>query len=77
MSKSIVLFLESDKLDTKARKSLPEEVFALPNRRYPIHDVVHARSALAYISRFGTDEEKAKVRAAVHKRYPEIGAKHV
>lgn len=75
MPKSIILFYElagAHKLDTAARKELPEEAFALPNRRYPIHDKVHARSALAYISRYGTPEEKEKVRAAVYKRYPEM-----
>ena len=74
LNKSIVLFLEGeDKLSTEARKNLPESDFALPNRRYPIHDKTHARLALAMVSRFGSPEEKEKVRSAVHSKYPEIG----
>ena len=42
-------------------------------RRYPIPDASHARNALARVSGNGTPEEKAKVRAAVHSRFPEIG----
>lgn len=59
------------KLTSSARNSLPESAFALPGRRYPIHDENHARDALARAS--GKPEE-AQVRAAVHKRYPNIGS---
>lgn len=61
------------KLTTSARKSLPSSVFALPGRRYPIEDKSHARNALARVSQHGTPEEKAKVRGAVHRKFPSIG----
>jgi hypothetical protein len=60
-------------LMSATRKDLPASAFALPGRRYPIHDAAHARDALSRVSANGTPEEKAKVRAAVHRRYPNIG----
>lgn len=62
-------------LTTKARKQIKEENFALPGRRYPIENAVHARNALARVAQHGTPEEQAKVKAAVHRKYPSIGAK--
>lgn len=64
---------DGGELTAEHRDALPDHAFALPGRRYPIHDANHARNALARVSQHGTPEEKAKVRAAVHKRYPEIG----
>jgi len=63
------------KLTTEARKKIPGGDFALPGRRYPVEDKAHARNALARVSQFGSSEEKAKVRAKVHSKYPEIGQK--
>jgi hypothetical protein len=59
-------------LDTKERKAIQTDEFALPGRRYPIHDRAHAQNALARVSQFGTEEEKAKVRAAVKRKYPDM-----
>ena len=60
-------------LSTQARKNLSPSDFVFPEeRRYPIHDLAHARNALARVSAFGTPEEKKKVRAAVYRRYPEL-----
>ena len=39
---------------------------------YPIPDANHARLALAMVAKHGTPSEKARVRAAVHKKYPKI-----
>lgn len=61
------------KITTERRKELPSQEFALPGRRYPLEDANHARNALARVSQHGTEEEKATVRAAVHRRYPGIG----
>lgn len=61
------------KLTTKARKAIPTGEFALPGRRYPIEDESHAQNALARVSQHGTPEEKATVRAAVHRKYPGMG----
>ena len=63
-------------LTEKAREKLPAKDFALPGGRYPIHDENHARNALARVSQYGTPAEKAKVRAAVHRKYPNIGQEH-
>jgi hypothetical protein len=60
-------------LSAKGRRQIKEEHFALPGRRYPIHDRSHARNALARVSQHGTPAEQAKVRAAVAARYPGIG----
>jgi hypothetical protein len=67
------------KLSAAARHALPKKDFALGGGRYPIEDASHARNALARVSQHGTSEEKAKVRAAVHRKYPGIGsgAKHL
>jgi hypothetical protein len=38
------------RLTTEERNALPDSAFALPGRRYPIHDAAHARDALARAS---------------------------
>jgi len=64
------------KLTTKKRKSLPKTAFAIPSKKaYPINDLAHARSALARVAANGTPAEKAQVRAAVKRKFPQIGAK--
>jgi len=56
------------------RKKLHRSAFAIPeHREYPIEDEAHARNALARVSEFGTSSEQARVRAAVHKKFPGIG----
>ncbi|MES2060248.1 MAG: hypothetical protein V4438_04425 [Patescibacteria group bacterium] len=62
------------KLTTKARKKLSKKSFAIPSKKaYPIEDKAHARNALARVSQFGSPAQKAKVRAAVHAKFPSIG----
>ncbi|HKB89566.1 MAG TPA: hypothetical protein VKC60_03495 [Opitutaceae bacterium] len=68
------------KLTTKARSKLKSSSFAVPSKKpgsgsYPIPDPGHARNALARVSQHGSPAEKAKVRAAVHRKYPSIGKK--
>jgi hypothetical protein len=60
------------KLTGKERSNLPAKSFALPGGRFPINDASHGRNALARVSQHGTSEEKAKVRAAVHRKFPQI-----
>lgn len=60
------------KLTSSKRNELPDSKFAGPNRSYPIEDASHARNALARVSQHGYPELKAKVRAAVHKKFPNI-----
>jgi hypothetical protein len=63
-------------LSGKKRKALKTQSFAIPGeRKYPIHDAAHARNALARVAQHGTPAEKARVRAAVKRRYPNIGGK--
>jgi hypothetical protein len=63
-------------LTAKKRNALKKSSFAEPGKRaYPIQDASHARNALARVSQHGTPAEKAKVRAAVHRKYPSIGKK--
>lgn len=60
-------------LTRKERNRLPDSDFAIPElRKYPIENPAHARNALARVAQFGTQEEKQRVREAVHKRYPKI-----
>ena len=59
------------------RKKLPKSAFAIPEKApgsgsYPIPDLVHARDALA---RAGGKPVEARVRAAVHKKFPELAGK--
>lgn len=60
-------------LSAAQRKKLPKKDFALGAGRYPIPNKSHARNALARVSQYGTSSEKAKVRAAVHRKFPDIG----
>ena len=62
------------KLTQNQRSELPDSVFALPNRRYPIHDVNHARAALSMVAKHGTESEQATVRRKVRLMYPGIGS---
>lgn len=61
------------KLTAAKRNAIPTGSFAGPDRSYPIEDRSHARNALSRVSQFGTPELKARVRAAVHRKYPSIG----
>lgn len=63
------------KLTTAERKKIPGKEFAGPDRSYPIEDKAHARNALSRVSQHGSSEEKARVRAKVHAKYPGIGKK--
>jgi hypothetical protein len=61
------------KLTAKKRNALPSSTFAGPDRSYPIFDKNHARNALSRVSQHGTSALKARVRAAVHRKFPGIG----
>ena len=63
------------KLTTKGRKRIKAGNFALAGRRYPIHDISHARNALARVAQHGSSAEKKKVRAAVYRKYPSLKKK--
>lgn len=60
-------------LTAKMRNNLPNSAFAIPSQRaYPIMDRAHAIDALARVKVNGTPQEKAQVRAAVKRRYPDL-----
>jgi len=59
-------------LTTAQRNKLSNKDFALPGRRYPIPNESHARNALARVAQNGTAAEKAKVEAAVKRKFPGI-----
>ena len=60
-------------LSSSQRKKLKPTEFAIPEKKaYPIQDKAHARNALARVAQNGTPAEKAKVRAAVKRKYPDI-----
>lgn len=62
-------------LTTKQRKRMASSTFAIPETKsYPIPDASHARNALARVSQHGTPDQKRRVRAAVKRKFPTIGA---
>ena len=63
------------KLTTKARNKLPGKSFAGPGRSYPIPDKSHAANAKARASQFASPDVKARVDAAVARKYPDMGKK--
>jgi len=66
--------IEKAKLKQKERDALKESDFALPDsREYPIQDESHARAALSMLHN-ASSEDQAKIKAAVHRRYPDIGS---
>lgn len=65
--------VDETELNAKKRKSLPTSDFALPKeRKYPVDTKNRARNALARVSQFGSNKEKAKVRSKVKRKYPGI-----
>jgi hypothetical protein len=62
------------RLTARGRKRLKRSQFAIPSKKaYPIHDRAHARNALARVSQHGSASQKARVRAAVRRKYPGMG----
>ncbi len=61
------------KLTKKTRAAIPTKSFAGPARSYPIENASHARNALARVSEYGDPALQARVRAAVHRKYPSLG----
>ena len=55
------------------RHSLPRSEFAVPDREaYPVDTRARAKNALSRVSANGSPEEKANVRAKVHRDWPSI-----
>lgn len=82
IKEEIESLLSEKDLSSDERRDLPDSDFALPGKgegpegkqagSYPIPDEAHARSALSLVAQHGTPEEKAKVRAAVKRKFPDI-----
>jgi len=62
-------------LRAATRNRLPGSAFALPGRRYPVHDRAHARAALSYGARYASPSQLATIRSKVHARFPTMGKK--
>ncbi|HVX90869.1 MAG TPA: DUF6582 domain-containing protein [Candidatus Paceibacterota bacterium] len=61
------------KLSAKQRNALPSSEFAEPGqRKYPLNNPAHARNALARASQHASPELRAKIKAKVRARYPNI-----
>lgn len=64
---------KADDLTGSERADLGKKQFALPEqKKFPIPDEAHGRNALARASQFGSPAVQAKIRAAVHKKFPGI-----
>lgn len=61
-------------LNAKRRDQLKDSDFALPGRRYPIHDREHAANALARVAQHGTPGERIAVKHKVCRLYPDMPA---
>lgn len=64
------------RLSAARRKKIPTSKFVFKkSRKYPIDTPGRARSALRLVGMHGSASQKAKVRAAVRRKYPRIGRK--
>jgi hypothetical protein len=62
-------------VSAEQRHHMPASDFGIPEEEaYPIMDRTHAANALSRVSQHGTPAQKKKVRAAVHRKYPTMGA---
>lgn len=72
------------KLTAKKRSSVPTKDFAIPSKakssgakkksgNYPIPDKGHAKAALSLVSQHGSPAQKKEVRAAVKRKFPNMG----
>lgn len=68
---------ENQRRNTKGgRAKMADSSFALPEqKKYRLDDIQHARNADVRVAQYGSPSEKARVRAAVHKKYPSIKQK--
>jgi hypothetical protein len=60
-------------LTTTGREKIAPKNFAMPkSEKYPIHDLAHARNALARVAQHGSSSEQAQVRSKVYAKYPAL-----
>ena len=64
-------------LSIKGRGQISPQNFVFPeHKKYPIHDLAHARNALARVAQFGSSDEQQQVRDAVYRKYPALKNRH-
>lgn len=61
------------KLTAATRKAIPTKDFAGPDRSYPIQNRAHAVAAKGRATQFASPALKAKIDAAVARKYPGLG----
>lgn len=55
------------------RSTMKPSSFAIPSqKKYPLTDTAHARNAIARVNQKGSPAEKAKVYAAVKRKFPAL-----
>lgn len=60
-------------LTSRGRNQISGKNFVFEKeRRYPIHDISHARNALARVAQHGSSAEQAEVKREVYNRYPSL-----
>lgn len=64
--------MKKKRLTTKERRAIPSKEFAGPKRSFPINDKNHARAALS-MAHYA--KNPSAIRAAVHRKFPDIGKK--
>ena len=74
LSEDAAKVLAEKALSSKERKAIPKGDFAVPSKApesgsYPIHDLAHARNALA---RSSGKPEESSVKAKVYAKYPQL-----
>jgi hypothetical protein len=63
-------------LKADKRNKLATGSFALPSKRkYPIHDMAHAKAALSMAARGDTEGDPSTIRAKVLQKYPSLKKK--
>ena len=64
-------YLEEEVLSSSDRKKMPSSSFGLPKeKKFPLNDAAHVRSAISYFHTCPADKKKTlarKIRAACHK----------
>jgi hypothetical protein len=82
--KSIIQLLSDEiektakELTAEGREHIKSKNFVFPKKEaYPIHDLSHARNALARVSQHGSPSEQATVKSKVYEKYPALKERHM
>jgi cytochrome c len=73
LPEKVAMLKYAKKLTARGREQVKDSNFVFPEqKKYPIHDMNHARAALSMVAAHGTPEEQAAVRAKVYEKYPSL-----